>query len=199
MYDIDRFNLLWLISFIGFNVYTLQASSIYIRICEHVEWETSQIQDRCEEETIQAVGKLDLWQICGDWIETNESEVRTTLVVSTLMNMTWLGLNITVLDVTYGSLNLQGLIHSNVRLLDEPCMSMEWCMGNLYLTRERTRGDKWYDVNKPIFRPHSYEGQKYKLPLWATRNTRCQGLEGDFDWNHICAFFVNYILLVQLQ
>ena len=36
----------------------------------------AKILDNCGEEPVQAVGKLDLWQIRGDWVETNESEVR---------------------------------------------------------------------------------------------------------------------------
>ena len=36
---------------------------------------TSQVQDHRRKEPLQAVGKLDLWQIRGDWTETNESEV----------------------------------------------------------------------------------------------------------------------------
>ena len=43
---------------------------------EHIGRETSKIQDHCGEEPLQIVGKLHLWQIRGDWIETNESEVR---------------------------------------------------------------------------------------------------------------------------
>ena len=76
MYDIDSFILLWLISFIGFDIYTPQTSFIHIRIWEHVEWETIQIQDHCGEEPIQVIGKYNVRQIREDWIETNESEVR---------------------------------------------------------------------------------------------------------------------------
>ena len=58
--------------------HSIQTSTVYIRICEHTERETSKVQDYCGEEPVQAIGKLYLWQIRGDRIETNESEVSTT-------------------------------------------------------------------------------------------------------------------------
>ena len=38
--------------------HSIQAGTIHIRICEHVEWETSQVQDHCGEEPLQVIGKI---------------------------------------------------------------------------------------------------------------------------------------------
>ena len=55
--------------------HTFQAGTIHIRICKHVEWERSKVLDHYGEEPLQVIGKFNLWQIRGDWVETNESEV----------------------------------------------------------------------------------------------------------------------------
>ena len=56
--------------------HSFQAGTVHLRVRQHVEWETSKVQNHFEEEPVQAVGKLHLWQVRGDWIDTNESEVR---------------------------------------------------------------------------------------------------------------------------
>ena len=56
--------------------HSIQTGTIHIRICQYAEWETSQVQNHNGEEPVQAVGKLHLWQIRGDWAEMNEGEVR---------------------------------------------------------------------------------------------------------------------------
>ena len=56
--------------------YTTEMAWEVIYYSEHIGRETNQVQDHCGEEPVQAVGKLYLWQIRGDWVETNESEVR---------------------------------------------------------------------------------------------------------------------------
>ena len=63
--------------FCGFQKeYTTEMAWEVIYYSEHIGRETNQVQDHCGEEPVQAVGKLNLWQIRGDWVETNESEVR---------------------------------------------------------------------------------------------------------------------------
>ena len=38
--------------------HSIQTNSVHLRICEHVERKTSQIQDHCGEEAAQVIGKF---------------------------------------------------------------------------------------------------------------------------------------------
>ena len=58
-------------------------------------------------------------------VRSSSFEFVTTMIMSTLLNITKLGLSRAVMEVVVGFRYLYGLIHLNVSLLGEPWMSIE--------------------------------------------------------------------------
>ena len=66
MYDNYRFNLLWLIWFIGVNIHTLGTRSIYFRVCKH--FSRKRVKPKIIVES--KIYKLLANSTCGTFVET---------------------------------------------------------------------------------------------------------------------------------